>query len=134
MIPVEKKMTVKERQLQAVNLRKKGFSYERIARLLKFRNARAAYNSVSQALQKTFIETAEEFRNLVYARLEMLLLQISPRAIAGDLKSANLAKTIITQEAKLYGLMGRKQKPKADKKKVEYVLLWDSPEIEDKES
>jgi len=108
MKPIEKKKTVSERRHQALNLRKQGYSYERIAQILKYKSAQAAYESVARELQKTYIESAETFRSLVYWQLEKLKLQYSPRAISGDIKSAMIVVKIITQEARLYGLMGQK--------------------------
>jgi hypothetical protein len=135
MIPIEKKMTVKERQLKALNLREMGFSYESIARLLKFRSARAAYNSVSLALQKTFIEKAEEFRRLEYAQLELLKRQYSPRAIEGDLKYMNPIITILERESKLLGLydLNQDQDVKKNKKKERPIVEVIYPETDEPE-
>jgi hypothetical protein len=136
MATIEKKMTTLERQHQALNLRIQGFSYERIAQMLKYKSAQAAYETVARALQKAFIETAEEFRSLAYWQLEMLKCQISPRALAGDIKAAMLMVRIVTKEAKLMGAWGLQEDEDTEKNKNNdrYIIIWDSPENEDEET
>jgi hypothetical protein len=135
MANIEKKMTTLERQLQALNLRKQGFSYERIAQVLKYKSARFAYEDVARALQNTIIETAEELRSLAYARLEMLLRQYMPRALAGDIKAAMFVVKIVTQEAKMMGAWGLREDEDTEKNKNNNscILIWDSPENDDEE-
>lgn len=70
------------RQLQAVELRIKGHTWEQIAHLCGYKGGKAtAYNVVNAALKATRREKVEELRVLEVERLDALLLAIWPDAV-----------------------------------------------------
>ena len=111
MIHIETKSKVSARQLRALQLREMGFTYKEIARMLGYCDASGARKAVARAGRQTLIELTENYRNQRYEQLEMLKRPYMARTLAGDLKSARFVVKIITQEVRLFGLMGRKREP-----------------------
>ena len=93
-----------ERQLQALELRKAGASYEAIAERLGYADRSGAYRAVKAALTLTLREPAEELRSLEAERLDGMLLPLWRRVQAGDEKAIDRALHIMERRARLLGL------------------------------
>ncbi len=95
---------VQGRQLQALELRKAGVSYEAIASRLGYRDRSGAYRAVTAALKLTLREPAEELRTLELERLDAMLLALWRRVQAGDEKAVDRVLRIMERRARLLGL------------------------------
>jgi hypothetical protein len=61
---------VKERELKALDMKRRAFSYEEIAVKLGYSAAASAYNAVQRALTNLQVEPAEDLRKLELIRLD----------------------------------------------------------------
>ena len=93
-----------ERQLQALELRKAGASYEAIAERLGYADRSGAYRAVKAALTLTLREPAAELRSLEAERLDAMLLPLWRRVQTGDEKAVDRALRIMERRARLLGL------------------------------
>lgn len=94
------------RQLEALELRQKGLSYERIGAQLGV-TKEAAWQLVDRAmrdLRESVKETAAEVRELELARLDELTFAWLPAAKCGDDKAAGVVLKTMERRAKLLGL------------------------------
>ena len=94
----------RERQAQAVQLRKQGFSYEQIAASLGYGSKASAYKAVRTALDEVVRESAYDMVALETERLHFMLSRIWPEVEKGNLLAIDRALMILDREAKLYGL------------------------------
>lgn len=99
-----KRIEKDERQAAAMNLRKCGISYDRIAAELGYASASGAYEAVKAGLAKTLREPADELRQLELDRLDAMLEAISENVMAGDLDNIATALRISERRARLLGL------------------------------
>lgn len=99
-----KRIEKDERQAAAMNLRKCGVPYDRIAAELGYASASGAYEAVKAGLMKTLREPADELRQLELDRLDAMLEAISENVMAGDLDSIAAALRISERRARLLGL------------------------------
>lgn len=101
-----RRVTARERELQAIELRKAGLSYRQIGEALGISHV-AAGKAIKRALQKCFEQTREEtaeLRNLELERLDELNLAFWGKAMAGDTQAGKLILRVIEQRARLLGL------------------------------
>lgn len=95
---------VADKQQKALELRRLGASYDRIAEQLGYSNKSGAWHAVQAALKRAVIEPAREQRIIADQRLD-LLLQRSLRAFAdGDLDQVRNILAIEKRRADLWGL------------------------------
>ena len=92
------------RQLQALELRKAGATYQAIAEQLGYAHAKGAYKAVTSALKLTLREPADELRELEVARLDAMLLPLWRRVQSGDEKAVDRVLRIMERRARLLGL------------------------------
>lgn len=111
----ERRLAAADRQRLALQLRKGGLDYRRIADQLGYDGPSGAFKAVTSALQKTLKEPAEDVRTLELARLDDLLTGLWPEVLprrdpaTGDTIPANLAAIdrvvrVMERRAKLLGL------------------------------
>ena len=99
-----RRIAAKERQRQALELRKAGVTLDEIAKAVGFKSRQAAHDSIQRALMAIPRLAAEELRNLDLERLDKLALAVWPKALQGDIQAINAALAILTRRAKLLGL------------------------------
>ena len=99
-----RRIEAKERQRQALELRKAGVTLEQIARTVGFKSKQAAHDSIRRALAEIPRLPAQELRELDLQRLDQLGFAVWQRAIAGDVDAISSALRILAQRAKLLGL------------------------------
>ncbi len=95
-----------ERQKTALELRKRGGSFDNIAATMGISKS-TAHNLVHKAidqLKTTTLKKAEELKVLDLERLDSMLVGIYPKATAGDAKAINAVIKLMDQRAKLLGL------------------------------
>lgn len=99
-------LLAKEREGQALELRKRGFSYDRIGEALGISRA-GAYECVRRALEALRVdsqEKAEEVRELELSRLDRMLEIAQAAADAGELSAIDRVLRIQERRSKYLGL------------------------------
>lgn len=95
-----------QRQLQALELRKRGLSYRAIGEKLEVDHT-TAYKDVMKELSRLAKERdgkLEELRQLELERLDMLLLALEPMARVGDTSAVTAYLKTMERRAKYLGL------------------------------
>lgn len=95
-----------ERQIQAFELRKQGFSIRAIADRLKV-SVGTAFNDIQDELNRLAelkAENAEEVRTLELERIDMLIKGLSPMAMVGNVGAVTAYLKCLERRAKLLGL------------------------------
>lgn len=108
-MPPESKTSVRrleaaERQVQALELRKAGVSFSRIAQQLGYKDGSTAYHAVERALLAIKQEPTDAVRQLSLERLDRMLVAVWQKAIGGDLLAVDRVLKIEERRAKLLGL------------------------------
>jgi transposase len=101
-----RKVKAEDRRLEALDLRKQGYSYEAIGSRLGVTRG-AAYKSVKTALdtlKDEVYEGAEALRLLEMERLDSLFEKAYTAAMAGDLVAIDKAVKLMERRARLCGL------------------------------
>lgn len=98
------KMTARERQHQAVELRKAGSSFDQIAQALGYSNRSAAYKAVTAVLARWDQENTPELIALESARLDHMQRVLATRVLAGELDAIHATLRVMERRAKLLGL------------------------------
>lgn len=98
-----------ERQAQAVELRKAGYTFREIAEKLGYAGHQGAYKAVMAALHKTLQEPSDELRHLELERLDVMLKSLWPKMLQGSPRHAEVALKVMDRRAALLGLDAPKQ-------------------------
>lgn len=102
-----------ERQLQALELRKRGIPYRDIARALGWASASTAYEAVQKLLEKRVRENADELVEMELERLDHLYQTLLKTAMGGGrgaARAAEVAIKVLERRSKLLGLDAAEQK------------------------
>lgn len=108
-----RKMTGKEREVEALGLRKSGATYAEIGKALGI-TEQGAYKAVMRSLRRLnekIVEGAEELRRIEIERLDRMLLGIWTQAKAGHLGAIDRAIKISERRARLCGLDSKNDIP-----------------------
>ena len=100
----ERMLAAYERSRQALELRKAGYSFPKIAEALGYKGPSGAYDAVHSAIRRTLTEPAREVVDLELARLDALLVAVWPNAIRGDDKAIRRVLDIMERRSKYLGL------------------------------
>lgn len=100
----ERRLAAAEKQLNALELRKAGASFQLIADKLGYGGPSGAYKAVESALLKTLQEPANEVRKLEVERLDGMWLALYPAMRSGDPSAIAQGLKIMERRAKLLGL------------------------------
>lgn len=98
------RLTARERQLKAVELRKAGSSYPEIAAALGYANKASAYKAVVSVLARMDQESGAEVLNLELARLDTMQRVLAPKVLAGSTEAIHASLRIMDRRAKYLGL------------------------------
>lgn len=93
-----------EKVRKAIELRKAGATYDKIAEALGYENRSGAYKIVVGALRDLVQEPAKELRTLEAERLDAMTLALWTRAQKGDLPAIDRLLRIMERRARLLGL------------------------------
>ena len=93
-----------DNQLKALELRKAGVSYQRIADALGYKSASGAHKAVHTALKKTLQEPADELRTLELERMDAALAAIWPSVKQGQYGAIDRYVKLSERRSKLLGL------------------------------
>lgn len=100
----ERRIASAEKKRQALELRKAGVGYVKIAEQLGYKSVSSAHDAVMSALKAITKEPAEEVRTMEIERLDAMLFAISPQVRAGHLGAIDRSLRIQERRAKLLGL------------------------------
>ncbi len=101
-----RKMRAKEREVEALNLRKSGATYDQIGKALGI-TTQGAYKAIIRSLKRLNeqnSESSEELRRLEVERLDRMLVAIWPQVLNGNQGAVDRAIKISERRAKLLGL------------------------------
>jgi len=93
----------RERIAKALELRKAGATYEKIAQLLGYASKGSAHTAVKNALKEITSRPAEEIRSIEITRLETIITILWPKIRAGDLKAIETFLKVQNQLAQFTG-------------------------------
>ena len=99
-----RRITAREKQRQALELRKAGATFEVIAKQLGYAGRQGAEKAVAAALRRITKKPAQELKKLDIERLDSYLLALSKRIRSGDAFAINTALAVLARRAKLLGL------------------------------
>ena len=100
----KKGLKAHERQLLALDFRKKGYTYDQIAEAVGYRGRAGAYKAVMSALKKTLQEPADEVRKMELERLDVMMKALWPWLEAGSTPHIAQMLKVMERRAKLLGL------------------------------
>jgi len=103
---IPKTMTKLERQELAVQLRREGYTYREIARLIRTTD-KVAYQLVADAFKNQQLRTKEQVEQLTELhsqRLDWMFLKLKDRIGNGDTRAIEVATKLLDRQAKLLGL------------------------------
>lgn len=100
----QKEIDALSKQMQALELRKAGVSYVRIAEVLGYASGSGAHKAVASALKKTLQEPADDLRTLEIERLDAMLSAIWASVKQGQYGAIDRAIKIMERKAKLLGM------------------------------
>lgn len=101
-----RRVEAKERMAQAVELRKRGMTYQAIADALGYAHPGAAHKAVTTALRETMREPADELRTLELERLDAIMAANWDKATGEDPdeRAATTVLRVMEARRKLLGL------------------------------
>ncbi|HLI50157.1 MAG TPA: hypothetical protein VKU87_00090 [Thermomicrobiaceae bacterium] len=99
-----RQLAAREKERQALELRKAGASYEQIAHQLKYANQGGAYKAVKRALDNIPAPAVAELRRIQGERIETLILALWPEASKGRWLAIDRVIRLMEREAALFGL------------------------------
>lgn len=102
--PKEHDVNSNERAIQALRLRKLGFSYDEIAQQCGYGDKGAAWNAIHRMLTRQKVEAVEELRALEAQRLDDLMRPFMLRAMKGESEAAAVVLRIMARRDALLGL------------------------------
>jgi uncharacterized protein YerC len=106
---VKKDISVLQREYEVVKLRTAGKTYQEIADTLGYANHTGAREAWLRAVERTPIESVNEYRQIHLTRLEKLIEIYWPKVEAGDLQAAPHLMAVLKEEAALLGLYAPKE-------------------------
>ncbi len=97
------RVTARQREARALQLRQAGLTYAQIGRHLGVCESRA-WRIVQRALRRVVADPLGELRQLENLRLDSLLMAVWPKAMAGQLEAVDRVLSIMARRARLLGL------------------------------
>jgi predicted transcriptional regulator len=99
-----RRITAAERRTEAIEMRKRGMSYKRIAEELGYSSATAVSSTINKALRELPQEGASNLRKIELERLDQLLDAMWDKAMKGDGWAVDRCLKIMERRAKLMGI------------------------------
>lgn len=101
------KILTRERQLQALALKRSGLTYSEIAERLGYSSAKSAGRAVRRLLDKFEIDESEEYRKVQVLRLEGMLATLAPKIEQGNTSAIAQALQIMDRLDNKVGVQNR---------------------------
>lgn len=99
-----KRINAAERRLQAVEMRKRGETWEKIAEVCGYKNRGAASGDINKYIKELPQENAQNLRKIEIERLDQLLNAMWDKAMKGDGWAVDRCVKIMERKAKLTGI------------------------------
>ncbi|MCK5747258.1 MAG: hypothetical protein KAH44_13635 [Oricola sp.] len=99
-----RRLRAKEKHVKALELRKQGMSYRKIADALGYKDVSSAYRSIMSAIEEIRREPAEACLKLELERLDSLLAGLWSEATKGDSRKVDSALRVAERRSRLLGL------------------------------
>lgn len=93
-----------DREIEAINLRRRGLTYSEIAQQVGYSDHVGAMRAVKRGMQKALQEPADELREIEASRLDLAQAKVWPKVEQGDMKAIATLLRIMERRAKLLGL------------------------------
>ena len=93
-----------DREIQAIELRRNGYTFDQIAIEMNLNNRTHAWRIVQRALKRNVTEAVDDMRILEAERLDRLQYASWEKAVGGDLRAIDTSLRIMERRAKLFGL------------------------------
>jgi len=94
----------RDRGVEALRMKRDGYSYDEIAKALGYANRSGAFKAVESLLTSMEVESVESYRKVENERLDRLLRTHAQLADEGDTQAAQVVLGIVKERAKLNGL------------------------------
>lgn len=95
---------VTEKQLPALEYRRMGYSYAKIAEALGYSSAQGAYKAVISVLKRVIREPSDDLVLLELERVDALFVRPYQDALAGDLAALAACLSLMERKSRLLGL------------------------------
>lgn len=128
-------MGIYERQLVALELRLKGYSYEEMRQILRdeykwdYKNPTSIKNLVTRAMRVTKAEKIKTIRQLELARYDKLIGAHWEQALEGNVASTKVILRIMLQRGKMLGLDAPIKVARTDSKGKDIATLSDKERL-----
>lgn len=99
-----RRISIRERQQKALEYRKAGFTYQKIADQLNYKNASCAEHAVKAAMDRITEQPAKEVRKLELERLDAILTTLWAQVAKGHLGAVDRVLKIMDRRARYLGL------------------------------
>jgi hypothetical protein len=109
-----RRISAAAKQVQALELKKAGYTFAAIATQLGYKDESGARKAVRVALERSIKQPAEDVRLLITARNEAYIKAIYRKAVGGDLDAIDRCLKIDRQTAALHGMSELKVKAGGD--------------------
>lgn len=93
-----------DRELQIIELRRAGATWEKIANAVGYANASGAYKAYQRAAERIIRPNLEELRDFELDRLDRLQLAVWEKAKNGDYKAIQTVLSILDRRTRILGL------------------------------
>lgn len=100
----QRAISAQAKQLQALELRRQGQSFEEIAKAVGYAERGAAHRAVMAALKATLREPADAVRELELQRLDAVVASMWAGMLQGDAKAASIVLRALERRATMLGL------------------------------
>ncbi len=97
-------VSVRDKQVRAVELARAGHSYDQIAEQLGYANRSSAWRLVRGGLDAAVAKSSEDYLHAELGRLDALQSAFWDQALLGDLTAATVVFRVIGQRCRLLGL------------------------------
>lgn len=105
----QSRIIAKEKQRQALELRKGGATYAAIAQAVGYNDASAARKAIEKAIEATIQEPAVELKTLNIERLNHMLLTLWPKVQQGDERAIDTSLRVLDKLDRLMGTEAAQQ-------------------------
>lgn len=99
-----RRLAAADKEREALELRKRGMTFEAIADAIGYKDKSAAHKAVVRALKATLTEPAEDVRAMYRERLSLVMASMAPRMAEGNPQAALAFLKALEREAALLGL------------------------------
>jgi hypothetical protein len=102
--PLDRGAELEAKELKVLDLRRAGFTFQRIAEEVGYATASGAQRALERIMTRNLPQAPEEFRWQELDRLDRMQVALWPRAMKGDDKAINTIVRLMERRARLVGI------------------------------